>query len=55
MALPGLSLDVLTVPLEEERTSAVLELTANTEWRFEVSFDQAVEVKVGWCLYECNK
>ena len=47
MALPGLNLDALTVPLEEEKSSVVHELSANTEWRFEVAFDQAIEVKVG--------
>ena len=46
MALPGLNLDVLTVPLEEEKTAVIHELNANTEWRFEVAFDSKIEVKV---------
>ena len=46
MALPGLNLDLLTVPLEEEKTSVIHELKANTEWRFEVAFDSQIEVKV---------
>ena len=47
MALPGLNLDALSVPLDEEKTVVVHELATNTEWRFEVAFDQTIEVKVG--------
>ena len=47
MALPGLNLDALTVPLQEERSSVIHELAAGTEWRFEVAFDQSIDVKVG--------
>ena len=47
MALPGLNFDALTVPLQEEKSSVIHELAAGTEWRFEVAFDQSIDVKVG--------
>lgn len=45
MALPGLNLDALKVPLQEKQTT-IHTLKSNTEWRFEVAFDQTIEVKV---------
>jgi hypothetical protein len=51
MALPGLNFDALKVPLQEEKQASVYELKPNTEWRFEVAFDQTIEVKV--CTLIC--
>ena len=45
MALPGLNLDALKVPIQEKQTT-IHTLKPNTEWRFEVAFDQTIEVKV---------
>lgn len=46
MTLPGLNLDAIKVPLQEEKQVILHELKAGSEWRFEVAFDQSVEVKV---------
>ena len=43
MSLPGLNLN--SAPAEE-KTSITHELSRNTEWRFEVAFDESIEVKV---------
>ena len=55
MALPGLSLSSnVSVPVVPERPTAIHELQANSEWRFEVAFGENVEVKVDSLIYALN-
>ena len=46
MSLPGLNVAEAAEEIKPAKTATTHDIKAGTEWRFEVSFDSKIEVKV---------